>query len=64
MWAMSATTGAVTPGEAGSVAMTLPALSMRPSVRPSAVSSASSTRPKSFCRSVEGEAPVCSSEVV
>ena len=64
MWAMRASTGAVAPSEAGRVAMTLPASSMRAPVRPSAVSSASRTRPRPFCCSVEGEVPVCSSEVV
>ena len=64
MWAMRASTGAVTPAAAGRVAMTLPAPSMWAPARPRLSSSASRTRPRSFCRSVEGDAPVCSSEVV
>ena len=64
MWAISASTGAFAASFAGSVASTLLAASMRISVRPSSSSSFIKSRPRSFCRSVEGDVPVESSDVV
>ena len=64
MWEIKATAGAFTPPVAGSVPITLPHASVLTSCKPSASISALSSRPRSICRWVDGEAVLSSLEAV